>query len=87
MNEAILKEKLEELCKAIARSPKAKSAPNQDDGIYVGHTGEGKTSVEKTLETLRLEIKYIVFDLEATRRENYYLRQMLENRSKRPNDR
>jgi len=27
---------------------------------------------------LRLSIKYILFDLEATRRENQYLRKMLE---------
>ena len=33
---------------------------------------------EKPLDYLRLSIKYLVFDLEATRRENGYLRKMLE---------
>jgi len=35
-------------------------------------------SLEESLEGLRLSIKYLVFDLEATRRENGYLRKMLE---------
>jgi hypothetical protein len=30
------------------------------------------------MDYLRLSIKYLVFDLEATRRENAHLRQMLE---------
>jgi hypothetical protein len=33
------------------------------------------------LDWLRLSVKYLVFDLEATRRENQYLRQMLESNS------
>ena len=31
-----------------------------------------------SLDYLRLSVKYLVFDLEATRRENRYLREMLE---------
>lgn len=34
--------------------------------------------LQDSLDYLRLSIKYLVFDLEATRRENRYLRQMLE---------
>ena len=33
--------------------------------------------LQETLDFLRLSIKYLVFDLEATRRENAYLRRML----------
>lgn len=36
---------------------------------------------EQCLEYLSLAIKYTNFDLEATRRENEYLRGMLENQS------
>jgi hypothetical protein len=35
-------------------------------------------SLQESLYYLRLIIKYLVFDLEATRRENGYLRKMLE---------
>jgi len=36
--------------------------------------------LQESLDYLRLSVKYLVFDLEATRRENGYLRKLLENR-------
>jgi hypothetical protein len=33
--------------------------------------------LQETLDTLRLSIKYLVFDVEATRRENDYLKKLL----------
>lgn len=36
------------------------------------------TELTDSLDYLRLSVKYLVFDLEATRRENKYLREMLE---------
>jgi len=39
---------------------------------------ETVSSLQESLDYLRLSIKYLVFDLEATRRENGYLRKMLE---------
>ena len=39
------------------------------------------TNLQESLDYLRLSIKYMVFDLEATRRENGYLRKMLEHAS------
>jgi hypothetical protein len=36
------------------------------------------STLQESLDYLRLSIKYLVFDLEATRRENTYLRKMLE---------
>ena len=39
------------------------------------------SSLQESLDYLRLSIKYLVFDLEATRRENGYLRKMLEEKS------
>lgn len=35
--------------------------------------------LQDSLDYLRLSMKYMVFDLEATRRENSYLRSLLEN--------
>lgn len=37
------------------------------------------TELQDSLDHLRLSVKYLVFDLEATRRENKYLRNILEN--------
>ena len=34
--------------------------------------------LQESLDHLRLSVKYLVFDLEATRRENAYLRRMLD---------
>ena len=82
MNEAAIRDKLKELCNTMARPPKAAPDSKSDDGLYISH-GTGEPSVEQVLETLRLQAKYVVFDLEATRRENRYLRQMLETRPKR----
>lgn len=36
------------------------------------------SQMQENLDFLRLWIKYMLFDLEATRRENSYLRKMLE---------
>ena len=38
-------------------------------------------NLQESLDYLRLSIKYLVFDLEATRRENGFLRKMLEQAS------
>lgn len=37
------------------------------------------SSLQDSLDYLRLSVKYLLFDLEATRRENEYLRKMLED--------
>lgn len=39
-------------------------------------------SLQESLDYLRVCIKYQLFDLEATRRENKYLRKLLEDRTK-----
>lgn len=40
--------------------------------------------LQESMDYLRLSVKYLVFDLEATRRENDYLRGLLENRADDP---
>jgi hypothetical protein len=86
VNEVAIKKRLEELVKAMAGMPPAGPAGRNDNGIYYSETYKGKkgSPVEESLDHLRLHVKYLVFDLEATRRENRYLRQMLNNR-RRPN--
>lgn len=42
--------------------------------------------LQESLDYLRLSIKYLVFDLEATRRENRYLRRMIEEQDASGND-
>lgn len=37
------------------------------------------SSLQESIDFLRLSIKYLMFDLEATRRENTYLRKMLDS--------
>ena len=44
------------------------------------------SNLQESLDHLRLLIKYVVFDLEATRRENQYLRRMLEHEQARGQD-
>ena len=39
------------------------------------------TDLQDSLDYLRLSIKYVLFDLEATRRENAYLRKLLEKQA------
>jgi len=76
MNEAVISKSLRELCDAIsfpANSPVAQ----KHEGVYT-HVEPEQCSMEESLAHLQLQIKYLLFDLEATRRENRYLRQMLE---------
>jgi len=43
------------------------------------------TELQDSLDYLRLSVKYLVFDLEATRRENAYLRKLIEQSNRDPN--
>lgn len=44
------------------------------------------TELQESLDYLRLSVKYLVFDLEATRRENAYLRRLVEQSNQRRNE-
>jgi hypothetical protein len=43
------------------------------------------TELQESLDYLRLSVKYLVFDLEATRRENAYLRKLVEQSNREQN--
>lgn len=82
MNEKEFQAKLGELLKEISTLPQAE---REKLTALAAKTQERHSKLRKTvhdlqesLDYLRLAIKYLVFDLEATRRENSYLRTMLE---------
>ena len=86
MDEAGIRKKIGELCRAMLALPheghKGKAAGDEasDFSVYHPKTSTKASSIEDSLDHLRLHVKYLMFDLEATRRENRYLRQMIDNR-------
>ena len=59
----------------VPAAPVAPAAANSNVAFWIG---KSVASLQDSLDYLRLSIKYLLFDLEATRRENSYLRKMLE---------
>ena len=85
MNESVFKARLKELVQEIGPVPA--SCRTELDQI-VKKSGEKhkklSSDVEKlqeSLDYLRLSIKYLVFDLEATKRENATLKKKLERKN------
>ncbi len=82
MDEAKFQQKLNELMKEIAVLPKAEREKLTEvaEQTKKRHAKLQKTvhDLQESLDYLRLSIKYLVFDLEATRRENGYLRKLIE---------
>ena len=81
MDEAIFEKKLNELVKEIGSIP----APQQKKLVmWAKQTHDchkqlkkSVSNLQESLDYLRVSIKYMLFDLEATRRENTYLRKLL----------
>jgi len=88
MTEAIIRERLAELNDLLSTSPfLADSKETGDNGTYLSNTRTTNQALGQVIDTVRMRIRYLVFDLEATKRENQYLRQMLEiRRPKRKDD-
>lgn len=85
MDENIFERKLTELVQEIGNIPEGERAKIE---TLAAQTKERHEKLKKTVNSLqdsidylRLSIKYLLFDLEATRRENGYLRKMLEEQS------
>ena len=77
MDELTFQQKMQELMNRIKTMPGGEAAGEQQ----AERRARIKASVnerQESLDYLRLSVKYLVFDLEATRRENAYLRRMLE---------
>ena len=85
MDEAKLEDKLKELVKEFGElaNPQYKklaslSQKAQDNSKRLQKSVD---NLQESLDYLRICIKYQLFDLEATRRENKYLRKLLEEKN------
>ncbi len=81
MDELTFQQKMQDLMNRI------KTMPGGDDATAPQAERRARiqasvTELQESLDYLRLSVKYLVFDLEATRRENAYLRRMLEQASR-----
>lgn len=88
MNEQEFQQKLGELISQIGDLPEPERAQLEQiaEETKSRHERMKRTicDLQESLDYLRLSIKYLVFDLEATRRENQYLRKLLEKQNGRP---
>jgi hypothetical protein len=80
MNELQIKQRLSELADALNKLLRSSGQGLKSEGVYLTSDQKGQPEAEELIEELSLQVKYLMFDLEATRRENRYLRQILENR-------
>ena len=85
INEAAIRKDLNDLIEAITAAPLASKATSPVPGVYQG-VPQVEADLGDSINQLRLQVKYLLFDLEATRRENRYLRQILENRPRPSQD-
>lgn len=83
MNEAFFEKKLHELVSEIGFMPNSQqkkllllTQKNQETHKQIKKSAH---NLQEALDYLRVSIKYIMFDLEATRRENTYLKKLLED--------
>ena len=82
MDEARIEDKLNELVKEFGES----TEPQHQKLAELAHQAQENrkklensiSRLQESLDYLRVCIKYQIFDLEATRRENAYLRKLLE---------
>ena len=88
MNENVFQKKLAELMGEISTLPKAEreklTSLAQQTQVRHQKLKKTVTDLQESLDYLRLSIKYLVFDLEATRRENACLRKMIEQGQTNP---
>lgn len=87
MNEQDFQAKLGDLIDQIGKLPEGERGPLEKLAAETAHRHDKmkKTiaDLQDSLDYLRLSIKYLVFDLEATRRENQYLRKLLDSQTNR----
>jgi len=85
MNEQDFQQKLGDLISQINNLPESQRGPLEAIATEtaVRHDQMKKTvaDLQESLDYLRLSIKYLVFDLEATRRENEFLRKLIDSQA------
>ena len=87
MDENTFQKKMAELIERIGQLPESREASDSNSVETTGKE-ELQTSLgelQESLDYLRLSVKYLVFDLEATRRENAYLRRLVEQANQERN--
>lgn len=84
MSENDFQSKLSELIEQIALLPEADrprlTALAAETRSRHDQMRKTLAELQESLDYLRLSVKYLVFDLEATRRENQHLRSMIDGR-------
>jgi len=82
MDEAALREKIGEILSEAQSVPAvadpSAAGPGRGDHPHPSGLRREMAALEDSLDHLRLAIKYLVFDLEATKRENRLLRELLD---------
>lgn len=85
MDSQTFQQKLAELMSEISTLPRSErdKLQNLAEQTQQRHEQLKDTvgGLQESLNHLRLSVKYLVFDLEATRRENQYLRRILEHQN------
>jgi hypothetical protein len=86
MNEQEFQTKLSDLISQINSLPEEQRAPlvklAAETSERHGKMQQTVQELQDALDYLRLSVKYLVFDLEATRRENDYLRKLLQQQGR-----
>lgn len=79
-NESGLSDQVDDLLGELSGHPEAGKLAKKAKKIHVSQKEFAKSldALQASLDNLRICIKYLMFDLEATRRENKYLRKLLE---------
>ncbi len=85
MDEAVFENKLNELVKEMGSVP----GPQQKKLILLARQTsnchkqlrKSVNSLQESLDYLRISLKYLIFDLEATRRENAQLKKLLKDQN------
>jgi len=80
MNPAILATKLNELLSEFSKNAATKGKKTKITTLKTRREKKNKETdiLAAQLDNIRLHIKYVMFDLESTRRENSYLKKILE---------
>ena len=81
MHEAAIRNIIAELNRTLEER-ESKGPESHTSGFYASQNPSDQP-LSDDLSQIRLKLKYVLFDLEATRRENHYLRKMLEVHRKR----
>lgn len=78
--EKLLLELLEEIGGYTTLQPKKDSEPENCLTKSVHQTEKAIYSLQNTLDEMRICVKYLLFDLDATRRETLYFKKLLDDK-------